>query len=59
MNTDTNKDAVLPHWHKYETAGLFNYVPDCVKGPKNPRFAKRSQKKIRLNRRRTNGGKRK
>jgi len=59
MNTDTGKDAVLPHWHKYETYGLFNYVPDCGKEPKNPRFAKPSQKKVRLNKRRTNGGKRK
>ena len=57
MNTDTGKDAVLPHWHKYVTTGVFNHVPDRWNGPKNPRFAKPSQKKIRLNRRRVNGGK--
>lgn len=58
MNMDTGKDAVLPHWHKYVTTGVF-YEPDFKNGPKNPRFVKSSQKKIRLNRRRVNGGKRK
>ena len=55
MNTCLIRDALLPLWHKYATGGDF-YSPALRSGLKNPKFSKRSQKKIRLNRRRAGGG---